>query len=489
MTLGLVLTLLPAAVFAHGSNGIANNGTWGLYIDIYGPAYEKYAKKLYGGNAYTSVGCAWYACARAYELTGIDTVISSGASWYNYRYAQYGYTRGQTIRAKALACYSNHTSFVEEVRGDQVLISEGGWPVYGNDCCIIQVKTVAEVEGKSGFMGYVYLPETAPAVSITRTALDDAEIGKLYFQSIFLKSDSPVRWSVTEGRLPIGLTLTDGGVIRGTPYETGIFSFTVSAENGEGQDSVSYSLTVEEGLDRDQFFLRYESDGQLLHVQPCPAGTAVDLGAFLPERSGYRFSGWYADSGLTEAIQELTVTADISVYAAWEIAEDAALPFRDVSESDWYYDSVRYVRQKGLMGGTGAETFSPDAAMTRQMLWVVLARISGAKPESESVYAAGKVWAIEHGISDGTNGTGALTRQQFAAMLFRAAGEAAVGGSLAAYSDAGAVSAYAVDALLWAVDNGLIGGYGDGTLRPGATATRAQVAAILMRYCENIAKP
>ena len=486
MALVLTLCLLPVSVLAHGSKGIANNGTWGLYIDIYGPAYEKYAKKAYGGNAYTSVGCAWYACARAYELTGIDTVISSGASWYSYRYKQYGYTRGKTIRARALACYSNHTSFVEEVRGDQVLISEGGWPVYGNDCCIIQVKTVAEVEGKGGFIGYVYLPDTAPAVTITRREIDEAVLGEPYFQSIYCDCTSPVRYSLSSGTLPIGLTLSESGAIRGTPLQSGSFSFTVSAENDEGKDSASYSLTVREGPDGDRFFLRFESEGQLLNAWECTEGTAVELGTYLPERSGYRFSGWYADSALSESVDTLTVTEDTSVYARWEAVAETPLPFRDVSEDDWYYEGIRYVWQRGFMGGTDLDSFEPDSPMTRQMLWVVLARLSGEELSGAGVYAKGRDWAIARGISDGENAAAPLTRQQFATMLYRAAGSPAVRGNLSVFTDKGAVADYAGEALLWTMNNELIGGYADGTLRPAALATRAQVAAILMRYCENI---
>lgn len=486
MALVLTLCLLPAGALAHGSRGIANNGTWGVYIDIYGPAYEKYAKKAYGGNAYTSVGCAWFACARAYELTGIDTVISSGASWYNYRYQQYGYTRGQTIRARALACYSNHTSFVEEVRGNQVLISEGGWPVYGNDCCILQVKTIAEVEGKSSFMGYVYLPETGPAVDITRSSFDEAVLGEAYFQSIYCDSALPVSYSLTAGTLPLGLSLSAGGAIRGTPLQSGTFSFTVSAENEEGEDSFTYSLTVREGPDRDRFFLRFESEGQLLDAWECIEGDTVDFSAYLPERSGYRFSGWYADSTLSESISAITIEGDVSVYARWEITDEAPLPFRDTNESDWYYSGVRYVWQHGLMSGTMPDLFEPDSPMTRQMLWVVLGRLGGETLSGTGVYDRGRAWAMAQGISDGENGAAPLSRQQLVTMLWRAAGSPPAGGELSAFTDAGSIAEYAADALLWAIEAGLIDGYGDATLRPTALATRAQVAMILMRYCENI---
>ena len=150
--------MLPATAITY--NGIAGNGTNGIYIDIYSHPYTTYANKAYGQYAYTDLGCAWFASARACQLTGIDTPIWSGQSWYDSAYAYYGYTRGATPQAKALVCYTNHVAVVESVNGNSITISEGGNTSSGaNDYCIIQTLSREQVESARGgaFLGYVYL--------------------------------------------------------------------------------------------------------------------------------------------------------------------------------------------------------------------------------------------------------------------------------------------------------------------------------------------
>ncbi len=157
LLLALMMQLLSVNGFAWTGNGIANNGYDGIYIDIYAHPYTTYANKSYGQYAYGPSGCAWFASARACQLTGIDTPIWSGQSWFDAAYSYYGYTRGYTPVAKALVCYSNHVAVVEAVYGDTIVISEGGNTSYsGNDYCIIRTRTRAQVES-NGFLGYVYL--------------------------------------------------------------------------------------------------------------------------------------------------------------------------------------------------------------------------------------------------------------------------------------------------------------------------------------------
>ena len=120
--------------------------------------------------------------------------------------------------------------------------------------------------------------------------------------------------------------------------------------------------------------------------------------------------------------------------------------------------------------------------MTRGMVNTVLARLSGVDTSGgANWYDKGTTWAVENGISDGTNPTGAVTREQLAAMLYRFAGSPEVHGKLTA-ADANEVSAYARDAMIWAMQNGIIFGVGDNCVNPGGNAERAQVAAMLARY-------
>ena len=155
----LIMTMIVAPVHAYTGNGIKNNGLDGITINIYGSPYSEMAKvPTWGQYAYGSEGCAWFATSRAKQLTGKNiTTIFSGTSWYNTQYANYGFTRGSTIRAKALACYSGHIAVVEQVNGDTVTISEGGNTSYpSNDYCVIRHRTISQVQS-NGFLGYVYL--------------------------------------------------------------------------------------------------------------------------------------------------------------------------------------------------------------------------------------------------------------------------------------------------------------------------------------------
>lgn len=179
----------------------------------------------------------------------------------------------------------------------------------------------------------------------------------------------------------------------------------------------------------------------------------------------------------------------VSVSAVYGDVNDYVNPYLDVNESDWYYEAVKYVTVNGLMNGTGASRFEPNLATSRAMIWTILARMSGVDTTGGSVwYAAAQQWAIATGVSDGTNPNGTITREQLAAMLYRYAVSkgmvtAPVTADLSIYSDAASVSAYAVEAMQWAVGTGLINGM-DGKLNPQGSATRAQVATMLMRFAQ-----
>ena len=160
------------------------------------------------------------------------------------------------------------------------------------------------------------------------------------------------------------------------------------------------------------------------------------------------------------------------------------LPFTDVSAGQWFYDYVSYVYFNGLMNGTSATTFEPNANMTRAMVWAILARIDGETVTGATWQTAARSWAMANGVSDGSDPNGLVTREQFATMLWRYEGEPASSYSLSAFSDAGSLSNWAETAMSWAVEHGVITGMTDTTLVPQGTATRAQCAAMLMRFVE-----
>lgn len=165
--------------------------------------------------------------------------------------------------------------------------------------------------------------------------------------------------------------------------------------------------------------------------------------------------------------------------------------FTDVPAGSWYEEAVNYVHEKGLMNGTSSNAFSPNANTTRGMIVTILARVEGVNTNGTPWYAAGQKWAMDNGISDGTNMPGVITREQLATILYRNAKQkgydVSKSAALTAFSDADKVSGYAAEAMQWAVAEGLLQG-SNGKLNPQGSATRAQVATILMRFMEKIAK-
>ena len=245
-------------------------------------------------------------------------------------------------------------------------------------------------------------------------------------------------------------------------------------------------------------------------------------------KPGYTFLGWFTAYSGGVLVKQIgaTETGEKTFYARWQKtvlppppitpgtpsapvtpakpAAPVGLPFADVSGSDWFYNDVRYVYEKGIMDGTGIDRFSPNAPLTRAMIVTILYRMAGSPSVSGSSdftdVAAGKwfakavAWAAANGIVNGY-GSGLfgpndpVTREQLAAILYR---YAVYGGmtavtleeNLGSFADTAQLSAYAIQAMNWAVGQGLINGSGS-NLVPKAQATRAQVAAIIHRYLER----
>ena len=162
-----------------------------------------------------------------------------------------------------------------------------------------------------------------------------------------------------------------------------------------------------------------------------------------------------------------------------------AMPFADVPEDYWAYDAIAWAYENGYVSGTSAAAFSPGVSISRQQVWMILARLSGGDPAD---MAAARAWAVDLGISDGTAPGGAVTRQQLAALLYRFAQangyDSGQRAALTGFPDAASVSAYAVEAFQWATASGIINGTSAGTLNPAGTATRAQFAVMLYRFWE-----
>ena len=207
-----------------------------------------------------------------------------------------------------------------------------------------------------------------------------------------------------------------------------------------------------------------------------------------------------------------TVSFDTTEFGVFVIGYDAEQiwenPFTDVKEDDWFYEAVKYVVQKGLFAGTSETTFEPNLAMTRGMLVTVLYRLEGTPAVTGSstfadvapgqYYTSAVIWATQNGIVSGYGngyfGTNDIvSREQMATILFRYAKSKDYDTSLVkdigGFTDSDQVASYAKRALQWAYANGIIGGTSETTLSPKGSATRSQVATILMRFDEKIIVP
>ena len=187
------------------------------------------------------------------------------------------------------------------------------------------------------------------------------------------------------------------------------------------------------------------------------------------------------DSKPTEDGVQLTVDGSTTIKII-----DNSKDFIDTRDH-WSRDEVNFVVSREIFNGVGGNNFGVDQPMTRGMVNTVLARLAGVDTtpkNGQKWYEVGNEWARANGISDGTNPEASVTREQLATLLYRFSGKPEVSGTLR-FADAGAVSAYAQDALLWATQNGILNGVGNNCVAPSADAQRAQVAAMMARYLKS----
>ncbi|OUP59405.1 Ig-like domain-containing protein [Butyricicoccus pullicaecorum] len=257
-------------------------------------------------------------------------------------------------------------------------------------------------------------------------------------------------------------------------------SIKVSDSKAEKGDTVTITVTPDEGYELDELVV-YDEDGDEIDLK--------DKG----------------DGKYTFEMPKSDVEIEVS-FAVIEV-ETVKADFADVADDSWYADAVQYVFENGMMSGTSETTFSPNLTTTRGMIVTILyslenePAITGTTAftdvAADQYYANAVAWAAQNGIVAGIDATTfapnkAITREQMAAILYRYAQfkgyDVSAKADLSVYTDAASVSAYATDAMAWANGAQLITGTITTTLSPAGNAIRAQVAAILMRFCENIAK-
>ena len=259
----------------------------------------------------------------------------------------------------------------------------------------------------------------------------------------------------------------------------------VRKSSGGGSSSPSYSVTIPNKTENGTVTVspRSAEKGDTVTITAKPdSGYQLD-DLTVTDKNGKKLKLTDKGNGkytFTMPASKVTVTPTFVKIAQ----QPTGKTFVDVAKSDWFADAVAYVTDKGLMNGTGSDTFSPNASTTRGMLMTVLARYAGEDTTGSTPwYQKGMEWAKANGVSDGTNPNANITREQLVTMLYRYAGSPKADGKLDSFSDSASVSSYAVNAMQWAVENGIVNG-SNGKLNPQNNATRAEVAAILMRFCE-----
>ena len=283
-------------------------------------------------------------------------------------------------------------------------------------------------------------------------------------------------------------------------------SETVDAANG--LLTVSYDPTVlrYEGMTSSlsNTAVRVDAEAGII-VFAYAAATPVTAGTALANLRFRCLTAHVDSTVLVETAQrdaDLDVTGQVQEIAVSHEAESLcrSLAFADLDPAQWYHAGVDFALNNGLMKGMSDTEFAPNGNVTRAQLVTILYRLAG-KPSTEGMenpfkdvaegtwYTEAVIWAAGAGVVKGIDDStfapnAAITREQIATILFRYTGaEAVAEDHLKDFTDADRISAYAVEAMNWAVANGLVKGMGDDTVAPGATATRAQIATILMRYC------
>ena len=329
------------------------------------------------------------------------------------------------------------------------------------------------------------------------------------------------------------VTSDSGATVGALTHDGNVWSFTITAEDGVTSRTYTVTVSFTEAPKSNDAGVRSitvagvkaKTSVNNEYTVTVPYGTNITASSFVIITNHARATVgalthiknvWYftvtAEDGVTTASYTVTVTTaalPTPIKPAVDNTKPASdskpkLPFTDVSTSDWFYSDVMFVYENGLFSGTDSRSFSPNASMTRAMLVTVLYRLEGepagtgsssfSDVSSGSYYEKAVAWAAANGIVTGTGSTSfspdaKVTREQLAAILYRYAQykklDTDAGAKLDSFSDAGNVSGYASEALSWAVSEGLING-ASGRLMPKGDATRAQVAAILHRFVENV---
>ena len=481
-----------AAGFTVGETGVvtANGGSIGdssagVYYD--GPATINGELTAKGGEAYFSAGLSIETISVKGVLTAASVNGDTGSSAQGVHGANMLVEKGAHVIADvtgagaekktALLLYAEDTSSL-------TLPSDYRWRTSSDGEFTLYSVTPYEYEFDgddwSKNDSYVEIaPVEVPATDVTLSesslVLDVGETAQLTAAVVPEGTTDKLVWSSADESVA---TVDANGLV--TAVGPGRTVITAAA----GSVSAECSVTVRGGsvdvgptyeIELDEGIVGGEIKTSLTNAS---AGSTIRVTA-TPD-AGYELAYITVDGERIPGTSFTMPAHDVTVSAVFTRGEG----FADVAPGSWYYDAVEFVRARGLMDGVSETEFAPDGTMTRAMVWAILGRLDGEEISGSGWLEAARAWALESGGSDGTEPNAAVTREQLVTMLYRFAGESATAADLNGYADGGEVSDWARDAFAWAIEHIIITGVDDGTLAPRSTATRAQCAAILMRFTQ-----
>ena len=366
----------------------------------------------------------------------------------------------------------------------------------------------ATADGKSATCTVTVTAATVPVTGVTMNKTSTSlYVGDTETLTATVAPDNATNRAVTWASSNPSVAKVENGVVTALACGTAV----ITATTQDGNHTATCAVTVRPDIPpaNPNYKITVEAtQGGTVTADPtaAKAGTTVTLTP-VPDR-GYQVGSVAVTDRFGEAVA-VTEQADgtytfvmpngqVTVTVTFE---QAPLPFPDVTEGDWFYDAVRYAYENGLMDGVGDNLFAPNSQTTRAQLVTILYRLAGEpEPGGDSGFAdvaAGTwytdavAWAAQNGIVNGVSDTefapgDDITREQLAVILYRYAAyqgyDVSQRADLSGFGDASSISGYAQEALSWAHAQGLVLGFEDGSLRPQGTASRAQIAAVLMRF-------
>ena len=355
---------------------------------------------------------------------------------------------------------------------------------------------------------------TAATVPVTGVTLSQTQASLYYNRTpntltltATVAPDNATNQAVTWTSSNPSVATVENGVV--TAVAPGIAVITASTQDGNHTAACAVTVRPDVPPANPNYRITVEAtQGGTVTADPtaAKAGTTVTLTP-VPDR-GYQVGTVAVTDRFGEAVAvteqadgTYTFTMPNGQVTVTVTFEQAPLPFPDVTEGDWFYDAVRYAYENGLMDGVGDSLFAPNSETTRAQLVTILYRLAGQPAvsgdlpfpdvESGTWYTDAVAWAAQNGIVNGVSDTefapgDDITREQLAAILYRYAAyqgyDVSQRADLSGFGDASSISGYAQEALSWAHAQGLVLGFEDGSLRPQGTASRAQIAAVLMRF-------